>query len=230
VIKAVFFDWLNTIARAEPDRHELWCQVLPEFSIKPLPEKLIRGIYAAETQLPRGAPYRWRESEDPDVFVRYQEIILAELGFTLHRDTVLQMVKRISQVARRVTYVPYDDVLPTLKDLKKRGLTLGLITNMYKDADIILRKLGLDRYLDFIVTAQEVGADKPAPPVFLAALERAGVDASEAVYVGDQYETDVVGARGVGINPIFIDRYDLIPEVSDCPRIHSLTELLNTIW
>ena len=61
------------------------------------------------------------------------------------------------------------------------------------------------------------------------ALERAGVRASEAVYVGDQYETDVVGARGGGINPVLIDRYDLLTKVSDCPRIHSLTELLNTI-
>jgi len=70
-----------------------------------------------------------------------------------------------------------------------------------------------------------VGADKPEPAIFLAALERAGVNAAEAVHVGDQYKLDVVGARGVGINPILIDRYDLYPEVSDCPRIRSLTEL-----
>ena len=99
-------------------------------------------------------------------------------------------------------------------------MILGLISNL------IIDKVGLESYLDFIVTAKEIGADKPQPPIFLAALERAGVDASEAVYVGDQYETDVVGARGVGIEPILIDRYDLMPEVNDCPRIHSLTEVV----
>ncbi|MCK5434223.1 MAG: HAD-IA family hydrolase, partial [Dehalococcoidales bacterium] len=83
----------------------------------------------------------------------------------------------------------------------------------------------LDHYLDLVVTSKEVGVDKPASPIFLAALERAGIDVSEAVYIGDQYQTDVEGARGVGINPILIDRYDLSPQVSDCPRIHSLTEL-----
>jgi len=57
------------------------------------------------------------------------------------------------------------------------------------------------------------------------ALQRAGVDASEAIHVGDQYKIDVAGARGVGINPILIDRYDLYPEFSDCPRIRNLTEL-----
>ncbi len=76
-----------------------------------------------------------------------------------------------------------------------------------------------------MVTSEEAGADKPKPEIFLKALEKAGVDASEAVHVGDQYDLDVVGARGVGISPILIDRYDLYPEVDDCPRIRSLTEL-----
>ena len=89
----------------------------------------------------------------------------------------------------------------------------------------ICRELGLEPYLDFVVTPQEVGADKPKPPIFLAALDKARVEASQAVHVGDQYNMDVVGARGVGITPILIDRYDIYPEVSDCPRIHNLSEL-----
>jgi putative hydrolase of the HAD superfamily len=76
-----------------------------------------------------------------------------------------------------------------------------------------------------VVTSKEVGVDKPNPLIFQAALQRAVVDASEAVHVGDQYKMDVVGARGVGINPILIDRYNLYPEVSDCPRIRNLSEL-----
>ena len=44
-------------------------------------------------------------------------------------------------------------------------------------------------------------------------------------HVGDQYRIDVAGAVGVGIKPVLIDRYDIYPEVSDCPRIHNLTEL-----
>ena len=102
---------------------------------------------------------------------------------------------------------------------KNRGLILGLITNLFMGG------VGLESYLDFVVTAKEVGADKPEPPIFLAALERAGVNASEALYIGDQYQTDILGARGVGITPVLIDRFDLAPEVSDCPRIHNLTEV-----
>ena len=219
-IKAVFFDWLGTLAHPEPDRHELFYQVAQELGVELSPHRLKKGIYEAESQVPACAPPRWSEGKDEAPFIRYQEVLSAEVGVKLSREVMLEITRRIGQRARgSATWVLYDDVLPTVKALKKRGLILGLISNLY------IGRAGLDTYLDFVVTAQEVGVDKPEPPIFLAALERAGVDASEAVYVGDQYQTDVLGARGVGITPILIDRFDLVPDVSDCPRIHSLAEL-----
>ncbi len=219
MIKAVFFDWLNTLAHPEPDRHELYCQVCREVGVELSPQKVIRGICAADDQLPAGIPIRWSEEKEQEPFIRFQEIILAEAGVKLPRDTILKLLKRFKQVLEEATFVLYDDVLPTVKALKQRGLILGLISNIY------LGRAGLGPYLDFVVTPKEAGAGKPEPPIFLLALDKAGVNASEAVYIGDQYQTDVVGARGVGITPILIDRYDLLPEVSDCPRIHSLAEL-----
>jgi len=219
MIKAVFFDWLDTVAHPEPDRHELFYQVAQELGVELPPQRLRKGIYAAENQAPAGAPPRWSEGKDEAPFIRYQEILSAEVGVKLSREVMLEVTRRVSQLARSATWVLYDDVLPTVKALKQRGLILGLISNIY------LGRAGLETYLDFVVTSKEAGADKPESPIFLLALERAGVNASEAVYVGDQYQTDVLGARGVGITPILIDRYDLMPEVSDCPRIHSLTEL-----
>ncbi len=225
MIKAVFFDWLNTIAHPKPDRHELFSQVAQELGIVLSPQVLIKAIHVAESKVPAGAPPRWSEGKDEAPFIRYQEVLAAGLGMSLPRETMLEFTRRISRVVKGggLSWVLYDDVLPTVKILKKRGLILGLISNL------IAGKVGAESYLSFIVTAKEIGADKPQPPIFLAALERAGVAASEAVYVGDQYETDVVGARGVGINPILIDRYDLMPEVTDCPRIHSLSEVVEYI-
>jgi putative hydrolase of the HAD superfamily len=225
MIKAVFFDWLNTIAHPEPDRHELFSKVAQELGVELPPQELIKAIHVAESQVPAGAPPRWGEGKDEAPFIRYQEVLSTELGVKMPRETMLEFTRRISRLVRggSVTWVLYDDVLPTVKTLKKRGLILGLISNL------IMGKVGVESYLNFIVTAKEIGADKPAPPIFLAALERVGVEASEAVYVGDQYDTDVIGARGVGINPILIDRYDLAPEVNDCPRIRSLSEVVEYI-
>jgi putative hydrolase of the HAD superfamily len=221
MIKAVLFDWIGTLAHPEPDRPELFSRAARELGVNVSPQQLIRGIHMAESQVPAGAPPRWREGKDEAPFIRWWEVLTAEAGVQMPREVMLEITKRASHQAKNAKWALYDDVPSAMKMLKRRGLVLGLISN------IILGRagVGMESYLDLVVTSKEVGADKPEPAIFLTALERAGVNAQEAIYVGDQYQTDVLGARGVGIRPILIDRFDLEPEISDCPRIHSLAEL-----
>jgi putative hydrolase of the HAD superfamily len=86
-------------------------------------------------------------------------------------------------------------------------------------------ELGLQPYLNFKVTSAEVGCDKPHPEIFQAALKKAQVKPEEVIYIGDQYDIDIVGARGVGIKALLIDRNDYFPDITDCPRLRSLTEI-----
>ena len=229
MIKAIFFDWFNTLARYEPPREELHSQLLGEFGIKVSPSELMPGLLAADkyffgenTRSP--VDKRNREGQ-AEVYSRYASIMLSEVGVKANKELILQILAKWPQLFSEVKFVLFDDVLATLKALKERGLILGLLTNATKDTVSVYRGLGLELLLNFVVTSEEVGADKPNPSIFQAALQRAGVVAAEAVHVGDQYDLDVAGARGVGINPILIDRYNLYPEVSDCPRVRNLTEL-----
>jgi len=230
VIKAIFFDWFNTLAHFELPRHQLYGQAFREFGIELPPLKIIRGILIGDQHYfeeNAKSPVEKRSPEEQvEVYIHYPQAILAEAGVKAPRELPLKILKTVKKQFKGVTFALFDDVLPTLKTLKQRNIILGLITNLTKDVNLICRELGLEPYLDFVVTPQEVGADKPKPPIFLAALDRAKVEASQAVHVGDQYNIDVVGARGVGITPILIDRYDTFPEVSDCSRIHDLTELV----
>jgi len=227
--KAIFFDWFNTLARFDPPREELHSQAFREFGIEAPLDKVMRGLLLADKDwFEENIKSRVEErspEEQAKLAIRYEQTILDEAGVKAPKETLLKIANRVQQLYQGVTFILFDDVLPTLKTLKQQNFILGLLTNVAKDMNSICRGLGLEPYLDFIVTSQEVGADKPRPPIFLAALERAEVNASEAVHVGDQYKLDVVGARGVGITPILIDRYDLYPEVSDCPRIRNLTEV-----
>ena len=229
MIKAVFFDWFYTLAHFEPPRHRLYSQAFREFGIELPPEKVMRGILMADQYFfeeNAKSPVAERSPEQQaEVYSHYPEAILTEAGAKATEELPLKIMKRVREQFKGVTFALFDDVLSTVKTLKQRNLILGLLTNLAKDMDPICRKLGLEPYLDFVVTSQEAGADKPNPPIFLVALDKAGVNASEAVHVGDQYKLDVIGARGVGINPILIDRYDIYPEVNDCPRIHNLTEV-----
>jgi len=229
VIKAIFFDWFNTLACYEPPREELHSHLLREFGIEISPLDLMPGILAADkyffTEGARSPVSKRNPEEQAKLYTHYANIMLSEVGIEADNELVLQIIKKWPQVFSRTQFALFDDVLATLKTLKESKLILGLLTNATKDTISIHRELGLELYLDFVVTSEEAKADKPNPSIFLLALERARVDASEATHVGDQYDLDVVGARGVGINPILIDRYNLYPEVNDCPRIHSLTEL-----
>ena len=113
--------------------------------------------------------------------------------------------------------------METVKQKEKKAYTTLKAKYGYKNT--MCRELGISEYLDFTVTSAEVGADKPQPPIFLKALNLARVNAAEAIHVGDQYQNDVLGARGVGITPILLDRADYYKEITDCPRIRSLTEV-----
>ncbi len=229
MIRAVFFDWFNTLAHFEPPRAELYSRAFQQFGIELTPKVIMRGILTADRycfEENARSPVEKRSAEEQaEVYSYYPKAILAEAGVKVAEELPLKILQIVRQQFKDDAVILFDDVLSTLKTLKKRWLILGLITNATRDKLALHRKLGLERYLDFVVTSQEAGADKPEPPIFLAALDRARVKAFEALHVGDQYQLDVVGARRAGINPILIDRCDLYPEVSNCPRIRSLTEL-----
>jgi putative hydrolase of the HAD superfamily len=229
VIKAVFFDLFDTLAHYQPLRQRLYGQVLQEMGIETSPKQLALGImsgdkYYLDENVHSPVAQRTPQ-EQGEFYFHYQGLVLARAGIKADKELLLNLMKRLQPLLQELTFVLFDDTIPTLKSLKERGLTTGLLTNATKNIMALQSKLGLDVYLDLIITSQEAGADKPEPPIFLAALKRAGITAVEAVYVGDQYDVDVAGARGAGIKPIMIDRYGLFLDVRDCPRIQSLAEL-----
>ena len=232
MVEAVFFDWFNTLAHYDPPREELQSQALREFNINVSPAELLPGILVADREYFEENtvnPVRQRSPEDQaKVFTRYQKTVLEQAGSDIspEPEMLLKIMTRVQQLAEKIGFVLFDDVLPTLKILKEQNLVMGLLTNLDSDMEPICHQLGLEPYLSFIITSGEVGSDKPHPPIFRGALQQAGVAAAAAVHVGDQYQTDVIGARGVGITPVLLDRYQLYPEVDDCPKIHSLTEFI----
>jgi putative hydrolase of the HAD superfamily len=100
----------------------------------------------------------------------------------------------------------FDDVAAALMDLRERRLRLVVVSNWDWSLADVLGGLGLLPLLDAVITSAEVGAQKPDPAIFAAALDAAGCGAGEAVHVGDSPEHDVEGARAAGIRPLLIDR------------------------
>jgi putative hydrolase of the HAD superfamily len=229
VIKAIFFDWFNTLAHYYPPREELESQALKELGFAVSPKELSYGLYLGDKMMYEEnarIPVRLRSREDQtQLYMRFHRTILKEVNINASDEVVLKLLKRMLQLNDSMKFVLFDDVITTLKTLKKQDLKLGLLTNLQTEVGSMCRELGIAEYLDFTVTSGEAGADKPQPPIFLKALELAQVTAAEAMHVGDQYQNDVLGARGVGIAPILLDRADYYAEIKDCPRIKSLSEV-----
>jgi len=230
-IKAVLFDLYNTLVRYHPPREEIQVQLCGEFGFEVTPEAVRRPIYAGDEfyyqENARSPVARRSQEEKMAVWAQYQAIVLKGIGMEASPQVIAQMLKRFQEFKMKL--VLFEDVLPTLEELKGRRLTLGLVSNIDRDIEPLCHELGLSQYLDIRVTSQEVGADKPQPPIFEEALKRAGVGAGEALYIGDQYHYDVKGAQGVGMRALLLDRYDLFPEIADCPRISSLTQVTEYI-
>lgn len=97
------------------------------------------------------------------------------------------------------------DVKPTLTALAKANIELGLIVNSAYPAGVIdyhLEKLGLLEFFATRAYSTEIGAQKPDARLFTAALESMHVTAAEAIYVGDEMKTDMLGASRVGMMPV----------------------------
>ena len=231
MIKAVFFDFYNTLARFDPPREEIQARACGEFGIRVTPEGVTRGYALADDYMAREVaklPLRNRSSQGvKDFFAEYQRLILHGAGVEVSLELALEVSARLRQFS--YGYATFDDALPTLDALKKRGLALGLLSNNEGDMNKVCQDLGLSPYLDFAITSRDAGAGKPHPPIFLEALRRAGAEPREAIHVGDQYETDVKGALGVGIRPVFLDRDRLSKAPGDYPRIEGLAELVDLV-
>ena len=94
----------------------------------------------------------------------------------------------------------YEEALGILEILA-RDFILGALTN--GNADIYKTDAG--EYFDFAFLAEDIGASKPAPDMFHAAIERSGATAEDIVHVGDNPEHDIHGARKVGMYTVWMN-------------------------
>ncbi len=106
---------------------------------------------------------------------------------------------------RRISFLePYPHVIPTLLELMRRGIKLGIITDAPKlKAWLRLCTLKLHHFFKIVVTLDDTGKRKPSPEPFLLGIELAGVKPQECLYIGDREDVDIFGAKKVGMLTCF---------------------------
>lgn len=127
--------------------------------------------------------------------------------------------------ARAEAWRLYPETLATLETLKNRGFIVGVISNFDSRLFNIFDGFGITRFFDPIIISTQAGAAKPEREIFTQALARAGVEAQEALHIGDSYDADVVGAQQAGLTPVLVDRSGKLRSTNGHLQVKSLAEL-----
>lgn len=239
--KAVFFDVGNTLLYPYPSVEAICAEVLANHgynvSLGRLAEALSRADEYYEEKYREDDTFWLSEERAVSLWTDLYTLVMMEVGLSadpIHpagggggKSEASGMAREIyDEFGHSERWRTYPDVLPVLRELKERGFILGIISNWDTRLPSLCVELGFSPLLSFVIASAAVGSLKPQPCIFELGLWRAGVEASEAIHVGDHYYADVMGARCVGITPILIDR-EKRGIKSDCPVIESLDELLS---
>jgi len=205
MLRAVTFDFWKTLYQDATGR---------EPRLRLLGEALARHNHV-RTQDELEAAYRhgwrvwnriWREEQRSIPLDRWLDEVLGTLQASLSGET-LRRLKRDVEEIHLAWEKPHlvggvADVLPAVASRYR----LGLISDSGLTPGRILRQVmardGILDCFDVLTFSDEVGAAKPAPEPFLHTLKLLGVAPEETVHVGDLPETDIAGAKAVGMKAI----------------------------
>jgi HAD superfamily hydrolase (TIGR01509 family) len=155
-------------------------------------------------------------------------VAAAHFGVTLNDETRLQAA-RVYASGVEQDLVPFEGARELLRQLKARGLPLGLLSNTTWPGQFHrqeLERFELVEFFDEMVFSCDVGLWKPNAPAFRYVTGRLGLDPSEAVFVGDIPHIDVLGAQQAGLRAVWISANGRTPgDVKPDAVIHRLAEL-----
>ena len=142
---------------------------------------------------------------------------LKSQGFSVTaQDTILdtcynKVVKHISTVSK-----------PVLEKLHAK-YPMVLVTNFYGNMHTVLAEFGIDHLFKDVIESAVVGVRKPDPAIFRLGVDALGLDPSETVMIGDNYEKDIVPAQSIGCHTIWLSPQSDKGDGSVC----HLPEILN---
>jgi FMN phosphatase YigB (HAD superfamily) len=219
----------------QPTLHQTLLAYLEEFDYSPGHEAQAAGArWADQYWASAESDERMREfRQDTAAFWPvYVEQYLSAMDLPEHMpDSIVEEI--VQQLMK--TYKPKVRLADHSKDilwrLRARQVMTGLVSNRHHPLTGLAIELGVIDLFDFTLSAGQIGWRKPDVRLFELALAIAGrVRPDKAVYIGDNYYADVVGARNAGMSAILVDRHDAYGHVcKDCLIVRQLRDVAKFI-
>jgi putative hydrolase of the HAD superfamily len=200
--RAILLDALGTLLELQPPVARLRTLLAERHAIDVTPEQAATALRAEMAHYRNNCVRASDAQRLHELRLDCAAVVLRELGDA----AAIAPAEFLPTLLESIAFVPFPEVPATLAAWRGRGLRLVVASNWDVSLHDVLRRTGLDALLDGVVTSAEVGASKPDPALFAAALAVADASPAEALHVGDALGEDVEGARAAGIEAVWLRR------------------------
>jgi putative hydrolase of the HAD superfamily len=223
--RAVFFDVGETLVHPAPSFPELFSSIVTREGHRCEPDAVVAASRVVMYRFSEAARDNelWTTSADRSrrFWTEIYDLMLAALSLPAGDGLRDVLYREFTSLAN---YQLFGDVPGTIATLEEAGVELGIVSNFEAWLEDLLETLGVKGSFPVRVISGIEGMEKPDPRIYLLALERAGVQAAQAAYVGDNPEFDVGPPSALGMFSVLIDRRGRHPGHSG-PRIEDLGDL-----
>jgi putative hydrolase of the HAD superfamily len=222
---AVLFDMGYTLVDFEPSQEAIVQEVLHTLGVERTVAEIdaaVRTVWGEYFSEAATASFPATEDYDRQVQIELNQQLLTQLDVAADDDTVQTFADALeSWFSRPGVMHPFPEAVAVLTALREQGYRLGIISNWSWNLRDHVTRVALDGFFELVWASAYAGCNKPHSGIFHQALTQMNLLPEQALYVGDSYRHDVVGARNVGMNAALVDR-DGSADDPDCPVIRDL--------
>ena len=225
-ITDIFFDLDHTLWDFEANSNSAFDKLLKKYQIP----VLLDDFLATYEPINRQYWEQYAKQQKTKTEVKYGRLI--DTFIALNIEVAQSLIEKLADDYLdflKQEHILMDGALEILDYLKEK-YRLHILTNGFAEVQSDkMRHSGLEPYFELMITSEETGKLKPHPQVFNYALNKAGTFAHQSYMIGDNFQSDVLGARNVGMHAIHFDPentsdvdFKIIPKVKHLLEIKDI--------
>lgn len=201
--RVIFFDRDGTLTYLNPEKEEWRNKTVSSWSGKPLDLPYNKMMHLFSLSAEGRNPWYKNLDDEREFFKRFYHNLLIGEGVAEDIDKRAELL--FNELWCNNDRLLYPETVEVLEYFQNMGYKMGVISDSSPSLEYTLQQLGIAKYFTSFTASSLVGAGKPSPIIFNAALNAQGATACESLYV-DDFKPEADGAREQGFTSFLIDR------------------------
>jgi HAD superfamily hydrolase (TIGR01549 family) len=218
--ETIVFDFGDTLATMRPSKENLLRDFLLEQGLDVLIDDIGHAYRIVDYCNKQSALKVQSPEKKKDFLLHVNTELMKVLGLSVKGASWPEAIYQ--HFSRNRNWELFPEVRQELSRLKDAGHRLGILANWDPGLEKIVERLGILDLFSLVLCSGEIGKEKPDADAFKAVLHGLSAEPEKALYVGNEYEVDVVGALNAGMGAVLIDRQNQM-KYADCLKVSSLT-------